>query len=266
MTAPRKRGPGRPRGPTGGQLTDASVERVFDALQSLAVKHGSMAAAARVVGCSRETVRLILAKGHGVAPDLAQRILDAAGEAPAVERRPTALERLRAGRETRRPYRRDVLRAERVKQLRIERADYERRVATVGRRAVERAAMGRPAEPTSALDTLAALVATLLVRHTVDPVGEIDPGRDGFARRVERHALALLLDEHDTPGAVALATRGRPVGATLQRNFKRHEGNLGSLSPELEHTVRLLLRGAPGAWRDLRDALDVRPTEKAAAE
>lgn len=255
--------PRRPTGTVRPSLTEATMLRVFNALQRLAVLHGSYAATARVIRCSGEMVRAILMDGAGAGPELAGRILRAAGEAPSIERRATALERLRAGRETHRPRRRDVLRAERAKQLRIDRADYERRVATVGRRAVERAALGPPVASASALDTLAALVATLLVRHTVDPVGEIDPSRDGFARRVERHVLALLLDEHDTPNAVALATRGRPVGATLQRNFARHKDDLGSLSDGLAREVRKLLSGSQHAWAALLDALE---SEDRAAE
>lgn len=118
---------------------------------------------------------------------------------------------------------------------------------------------------TAPIDTLAALVATLLVRHTVDPAGEIDPSRDGFARRVERHALALLLERHDqSTNRVALATRGRPVGSTLQRNFARHEGDLQPPSGELARAVEALLSDAPGAWGALVEALG--ESEESAAE
>lgn len=114
--------------------------------------------------------------------------------------------------------------------------------------------MSAPHDP---LDTLAAFVATLLVRHTVDPVGEIDPSRDGFARRVERHALALLLDKHgQSQNRVALATRGRPVGSTLQRNFARHASNLGPMGDDLAREVQELLDGKRGAWTALLDALE----------
>lgn len=110
---------------------------------------------------------------------------------------------------------------------------------------------------TPPIDTLAALVATLLVRHTADPVGEIDPSRDGFARRVERHALSLLLEQHgQSTNRVALATRGRPVGSTLQRNFARHEGDLQPPSGELARAIDALLSDVPGAWGSLVEALE----------
>jgi hypothetical protein len=244
----------RPTGTVRPALTEASMARVFDALQALAVKFGSVAEAARVVGCTREAARLIL-NGGGVSPGLAKRILAAAGVSATVDRRPTALERLRAGRETHRPRRRDLLRAERVKQLRVERADAERRVATVTQRSAARSALGPLVSRQSALDTLAALVAALLVEITADPVGELDPSRDGFTRRVERHVLAALLDIYDTPNAVAMVTRGRPVGASLQRNFARHRGDLGSLSDDMAREVRALLKGKRGAWEALLAAL-----------
>ena len=117
---------------------------------------------------------------------------------------------------------------------------------------------------TAPLDTLAALVATLLVRRTFDPVGEIDPSRDGFARRVERHALALLLEKYgQSQNRAALATRGRPVGSTLQRNFARHAGDLAPMSDDLAREVRKLLDGSPRAWAALLDALE---SEDRAAE
>jgi sRNA-binding protein len=259
MTTPRKRAP-RARGPA---LTDASVERVFEALQALAVRFGSMAAAARVVGCSREAVRLILAKGHGVAPGLAERILSAAGDAATVERRPSALQRLSATRKTRRAQRRasapaaapqaDPVR----KHALIEQAAEERRAALDERRFEARRSMGPPVSAQSPLDAFAAVVATVLVRHTVDPVAELDARREGaFARRVERHALSMLLDRHGSPNEVAMAVRGRSVGASLQRNFARHKGDLGPLSQDLAREVQELLDDKRSAWAALLDALD----------
>jgi hypothetical protein len=111
---------------------------------------------------------------------------------------------------------------------------------------------------TSPIDTLAALVATLLVRHTVDPVGEIDPSRDGFARRVERHVLAQLLAKYGNPNAVALATRGRKVGSTLQRNFARHASVLRVMARGVPWEVQELLDNKRGAWSALLAALDER--------
>lgn len=237
MTAPQRRAPGRPRGTTGGALTDSSIARVFDALQALAVRHGSMAAAARVVGCSRETVRLILTEGAGASPELAQRILDAAGDVPATDPASTASEDS------------DDARA------RIERAAEERRAAADAHRYEARPVADTPAQSSSPMDTLAALVATLLVRHTTDPIAEIDPKRSGcFAHRVERHVLSLLLAKYGNWNQVALATRGRSIGSTIQRNVERHAYPHEPMSPELAHEVQDLLDDKRGAWAALLDA------------
>ena len=260
MTTPRKR-TSAPR----PALTEASRERVFDALQALSIKHGSMAAAARVVGVSRQAAHQIL-YGRGVSSDLAGRILRAADNASDVERRPTALERLRAGRAARRENRRAaaIERPADVDRDRIEQAAEERRVAADMRRSEARLAMGPPVASRSPLDSLAAVVATLLVRHTIDPIAELDAGREGaFARRVERHVLAALLDKYGGPNAVALAIRGRKVGATLQRNFARHRDDLGPLSDELAREVDALLSADPSAWLRLVNALE---EEERAAE
>lgn len=222
MTAPDARGATPP---------DASPDRVFDALQALAVRHGSMAAAARVVGVSKQAVHRILAKGKGVAPDLAQRILSAAGDVPAVERAPLH------------------------EHTRIERAAEERRAAADARRYEARPATDAPVSSASPMDTLAAVVATLLVRSTVDPIAEIDPKRPGcFAHRVERHVLSLLLERYGNWNQVALATRGRPIGSTIQRNIDRHAYPHEPMSPELAREVQELLGDAPLAWAALLDA------------
>jgi sRNA-binding protein len=270
MSAGRRRR-GRPVGtghPVGTRLSDASMRRVFDALQSLAVKHGSKAAAARIVGCSREAVRLILDKGSGVAPDLARRILSAAGESSDVEHRPTALERLRADREAKRTRRREwraekeqaraqLAEEQKRKRARVLEAAKERLEAAEMRRSEVRLAMGPPVSSRSPLDSLAAVVSALLVRHTVDPVAELDTGRERtFAHRVERHVLAGLLDKYGAPNAVAMAVRGRPVGSTLQRTFARHKGDLGPLSQDLAREVQELLDDKRSAWAALLDALD----------
>lgn len=107
------------------------------------------------------------------------------------------------------------------------------------------------------LDTLAALVATALVRHTVDPVAELDPKRPGcFAYRVEREALALLWERYGSWNAAAMACRGRPVGSTIQRNIERHVRPHEPMEPELAREVRALLDGSPRAWDALLDALE----------
>lgn len=233
MTAPNQ----RTRRARGAALTDASVARVFDALQALSVKHGSMAAAARVVGCSRETVRLILTESAGVSPELAQRILNAACDVPATDPAPTA------------PEGSDDARG------RIERAAEERRAAADALRYETRPATDAPAPSTSPMDTLAAVVATLLVRHTTDPVAEIDPKRAGcFAHRVERHVLSLLLQRYGNWNQVALATRGRSVGSTLQRNIERHAYPHEPMPPELAREVQEVLDDERGAWAALLDA------------
>jgi hypothetical protein len=240
------------------------MARVFDALHRLALQHGSYAATARVVDCSGEMVRAVLIDGAGTSPALAARILRAAGEAPNVERRQTALERWRAYRAARRTQRHSSPDAEQsaaldpeLKRALIERAAEERRAAAAARLSDARAALGPPVSSQSALDTLAALVAGLLVRRTVDPVAELDLARDGsFVRRVERHVLAALLDTYGNPNAVAMATRGRPVGASLQRNFARHKGDLGSLSDDMAREVQALLDDKRGAWAALLAALE----------
>lgn len=218
-------------------LTDATMLCVFNALQRLAVHHGSMAAAARVVGCSRETVRLILTESAGVSPDLSQRILDAAADVPAAEPASGTPD----GPEDERS--------------RIERATEQRRAAADALRYDPRPAADAPAPTSSPMDTLAALVATLLVRHTTDPIAEIDPKRSGcFAHRVEHHVLSLLFAQYGNWNQVALATRGRPVGATIQRNVERHEFPQWPMSPELAHEVQELLDEDTGAWAALLDA------------
>lgn len=107
------------------------------------------------------------------------------------------------------------------------------------------------------LDTLVALVATLLVRHAADPVAELDAKRTGsFAHRVEREVLALLLERYGNWNAVALAIRGRPVGSTIQRNIERHARPHVPMAPEVSREVQALLDGDADAWRDLVDAFD----------
>jgi AraC-like DNA-binding protein len=216
----------RPRG-------DTSTARVFDALQALAVKHGSMAAAARIVGCSRETARRILTEDAGASPDLAQRILEAAADMPLAEPAPSDGSTLD----------------------RIERAAEERRAAADALRYEPRPATDAHTASASPLDTLAAVVATLLVRHTTDPIAEIDPKRVGcFALRVERHALSLLLQRYGNWNQVALATRGRSVGSSIQRNVERHAYPHEPMSPELARAVHELLNEDTGAWAALLDA------------
>lgn len=227
----------RTRRARGAFLDDASVARVFDALQALAVRHGSMAAAARVVGCSRETVRLILTEDAGVAPALAQRILEAAGDVPASDSASIASEDS------------DEARA------RIERAVEQRRAAADALRYEARPATYATTSSASPMDTLAAVVATLLVRHTTDPVAEIDPKRAGcFAHRVERHVLSLLLAKYGNWNQVALATRGRSVGSTIQRNVERHAYPHEPMSPELAREVQEVLDDERGAWAALLEA------------
>lgn len=114
--------------------------------------------------------------------------------------------------------------------------------------------MSAPRDP---LDTLAAFVATLLVRRTVDPVAELDPKRPGcFAHRVERHVLAQLYAQHGSWNAAAMATRGRPVGATIQRNIERHVHPHDAMDADLAREVQDLLDGKRGAWAALLDALE----------
>lgn len=212
---------------------DTSTARVFDALQALAVKHGSMAAAARVVGCSRETARLILTEGAGASPALAKRILEAAAGILATEPPPSDGSTLD----------------------RIERASEERRAAADALRYERRPATDAHAASASPMDTLAAVVAMLLVRHTTDPIAEIDPKRAGcFAHRVERHALSLLLERYGNWNQVALATRGRSVGSSIQRNVERHAYPHEPMPPELARAVQELLEEDSGAWAALLDA------------
>ena len=110
---------------------------------------------------------------------------------------------------------------------------------------------------TAPLDTLAAVVATLLVNRCVDPVAEIDPKRPGcFAHRVEREVLAQLWERHESWNAAAMACRGRPVGSTIQRNIERHERPREPMSADMAREVQRLLDGDARAWAALLDALE----------
>jgi hypothetical protein len=77
---------------------------------------------------------------------------------------------------------------------------------------------------TAPLDTLAALVAAVLLRRFGDPLLQVDPRvRGSFAYRVEQRLLAELYERHGRAwNRVAHATRGGPINSTIQRVVARH--------------------------------------------